>query len=255
VSLGSRTLERLAKDFATDLTRTVRAVVGPDCPPFIADTPEAPGANVAVVRQEPAAGITLLAGDDPVLTLTVEFQCTWDGHMQFLAVHWSRIAVYPQDDISTNPLVRYEYVKDMRSGLPAAHLQVHGTHEALTDTLRAAGVASVRGRRRVKAVAKGRVPALAELHFPLGGHRFRPCLEDILEVLMEEFGVTPAGDRAAALEALADGRETWRRTQVAAAVRDAPDEAIRVLQDLGYDVTLRDGATEPQPQTARLRAL
>lgn len=255
MSPAAHTLERLAQDFATELTRTVRAVVGPACPPFVADTPQAPGANVAVVRQEPAAGIALLAGDAPVLTLTVEFQCTWDGHMQFLAIHWSRIAVFPRDDISTNPLVRYEYVKDMREGLPAAHLQVHGTHEALTETLMAAGKGSAKGKRRAKAVAKGRLPALSELHFPLGGHRFRPCLEDILEVLMEEFGVTAAGDRAVALEALADGRETWRRTQVAAAVRDAPDEAVRVLTDLGYDITLRPGLTEPQPQTVRLRAL
>jgi hypothetical protein len=46
------------------------------------------------------------------------------------------------------------------------------------------------------------------LHFPRGGHRFRPCVEDILPVLMQAFGVTPAGDRREALQALADGRET-----------------------------------------------
>lgn len=58
-------------------------------------------------------------GEAPILTLTAEFRCTWDGHGQYLAVHWSRIAVYPRDDLGKNPLLRYKYVKDMRSNLPA----------------------------------------------------------------------------------------------------------------------------------------
>lgn len=252
---GAPTLARLAEEFATDLTHTVRAVVGPDCPAFVADTPQGPDARAVSVSQDPASGITLLVGQEPVLTLTAQFRCTWDGHGRYLAVHWSRIAVFPRDDLGTNPLLRYDYVKNMRPGLPAAHLQVHGSHEALSEILRDAGRGSRKGKRRVKSIAAGRTPALSELHFPVGGHRFRPCLEDILAVLMEEFGVTPAGDRDAALEALAEGRETWRRTQIGAAVRDAPDEAIRVLQDLGYDVQLREGCEEPRPQTARLRAL
>jgi hypothetical protein len=74
-------------------------------------------------------------------------------------------------------------------------------------------------------------------------------------VLIKEFGITPPGGRRAALESLANGRERWRRRQLAAAVRDAPDEAIRVLDELGYDVTLREGENEPAPQTARLRGL
>lgn len=255
MSAAAPTLARLGKDFATELTETVRAVVGDGCAPFIADTPQVPGARVATVRQDPASGITLLVGEDPILTLTADFRCTWDGHGQYLAVHWSRIAVYPRDDLGKNPLLRYEYVKDMRSNLPAAHLQVHGTHDALVEILESAGKGSRKGKLRAKEVAGGHVPMLSELHFPLGGHRFRPCLEDILAVLMEEFGVTPAGDRQTALDALADGRETWRKTQVGAAVRDAPNEAVRVLRSLGYEVTLPKGVAEPQPQAARLRAL
>ena len=72
---------------------------------------------------------------------------------------------------------------------------------------------------------------------------------------MDEFGVTPAGDRAAALEALADGREEWRRTQVAAATRDAPGVAARIPRALGYEVGLQKGHEEPSTQTEKLRAL
>lgn len=64
------------------------------------------------------------------------------------------------------------------------------------------------------------------------------------------FGVdaTPEG-----LEALRDGRERWRRAQVGTVVRDAPDEAIRVLADLGYRVRLKPGVAKPEEKTKRLR--
>lgn len=250
------TLQDLARKFATDLTRTLRVVVGEDCPPFEADTPEAPGAAAAFVRQGPAEGITLRVEDEPILTLTAVYECTWDGWQEFLAVSKSGITVFPRDELGMEPLFRYEYVKEMRNrSRPAAHFQVHGNHPALTDVLQDAGSGSVSGRRLNKKIAAGKMPTLSKLHFPLGGHRFRPCLEDILEVLMDEFGVTPSGDRTAALEALADGREDWRRTQVAAATRDAPEVAIRVLEDLGYEVRLQEGREKPKPQTERLRAL
>ena len=252
-------LATLAREFAEDLTRTVKAVVGDDCPPFIADTPELAqpsGSSATVVRQDPAEGITLRSGDQALLTLTVEFRCSWDGHGAYLAVIWSRIAVYPRDDISREPLVRFEYEKNMRSRVPAAHVQVHGTHEALTIIMADAGEGTTRGRRRQASAAGGRAPRLAQLHFPLGGHRFRPCLEDILEVLIEEFGIdVPGGDLNAARETLADGRETWRRSQVGAAVRDAPNEAVRVLRELGYDVNWTQPGPEPEGQPERLRAL
>lgn len=248
------TLAELAADFAVDLTRTVRAVVGPGCPPFIAVTPSTPGATGTVVRQDPASGITLMAGDQPVLTLTVNYRCVWDGHNAYLAVESSRIAVFPRDAVSTEPLMRYEYMKDMGDRLPSAHLQVHGDHPALSGVMAAAGTGTTRGRRRGEKASGGKQPRLSELHFPLGGHRFRPCLEDILAVLMEEFGVTPAGDRQEALDALADGREEWRRNQVGASVRDAPDVAVRVLRELGYVIS-HPAEVEPAGQVHRLRAL
>lgn len=252
-------LATLAREFAEDLTRTVQAVVGNDCPPFIADTPQLAqpsGFSVAVVRQDPAEGITLCSGDEPLLTLMVEFRCSWDGHGAYLAVIWSRIEVFPRDDIGKEQLVRFEYVKDMRSRVPAAHVQVHGTHEALTELMAEAGSGTKRGRRRQASAAGGKSPRLAELHFPVGGHRFRPCLEDVLEMLIEEFGIdVPGGDLPAARETLADGRETWRRSQVGAAVRDAPNEAVRVLRELGYQIDWEGSGPEPAGQPERLRAL
>jgi hypothetical protein len=74
--------------------------------------------------------------------------------------------------------------------------------------------------------------------------------------LIDEFGINvPGGNRQAALDALADGRETWRRSQVGAAVRDAPDVAVRVLRELGYEVRWELPDPEPSGQPERLRAL
>jgi len=68
----------------------------------------------------------------------------------------------------------------------------------------------------------------------MGGHRFRPCLEDLLHLLVTEFGVDQQQEWRAARQ---EGREEWRRLQLKAAVRDAPEEARRTLELLGYTVS------------------
>ncbi|MGN6524344.1 MAG: hypothetical protein ACTHMZ_14260 [Actinomycetes bacterium] len=87
------------------------------------------------------------------------------------------------------------------------------------------------------------------LHIPLGGARFRPCLEDFLEFLIHQVGFDAKQPWA---EVLAAGRERWRRTQLAASVRDCPEEAARVLVGLGYGIQI-PATGEPAPQSDRLR--
>ncbi len=55
-------------------------------------------------------------------------------------------------------------------------------------------------------------------------------------------------------EALASGRERWRIAQTAAAVRDCPEVAARVLRDLDYDVTPPTTGA-PERRTEKLRAI
>lgn len=66
----------------------------------------------------------------------------------------------------------------------------------------------------------------------------RPVLEDLIGFLIKECGVDPASGWEAAL---AVGRERWRRHQIGALVRDAPEEVVRVLEENGYLVTLPPG--------------
>jgi hypothetical protein len=93
---------------------------------------------------------------------------------------------------------------------------------------------------------------MSDLHFPVGGSRFRPSLEDVLDMLVRELGVDHQPEWR---DALAAGRERWRRVQTAAVVRDAPREAIAALAALGYDVQLRPGYEAPQDNLSRLREL
>ena len=75
---------------------------------------------------------------------------------------------------------------------------------------------------------------LSSLHLPVGGERFRPCLEDLLQFVVDECGVDHHQGWRTHLE---EGRLLWRRRQLASAVRDIPDEAARVLRDLGWTVS------------------
>lgn len=245
-------LAGLAREFAENLTATVQVVAGSSCAPFRADMAE----PVAFVRQDPAEGILLLGDDEqPLLRLAVEFRCTMDTAGTYLAVDESSMKVFSASPDQRDPLLRYEYVRNQVEHLPSAHLHVHGTHDALIDTLSAAGSGTTRGKRLQRSVSAGKRPQLRELHLPLGGHRFRPCLEDVMSMLIHEFGVHPASSRAEASTALGDARELWRRQQVGTCVRDAPEEAVRVLRELGYEISLPDGKAQPDENTARLRAL
>ena len=118
-------LYQQAADFAADLTRTVRAVAGSDCPQFQADLPT-PGEDatsaVILVTQQPADGITLTVRGEALLTLYVEFRCWWDSRLEWLTVTRSSIRVHGRDEFSREPLLRYEYDRETYANLPAAHL-------------------------------------------------------------------------------------------------------------------------------------
>lgn len=228
--------------FATEISQTVQALV-PGCAPF---TAVVLGTRVTV-EQSPATGIPLRVDDRSLLTLKVHFRCVSDSSGSYLAVEKSSFEVFEGAKAGGEPLFRYDYLRQPTSQIPAAHLQVHAHRDAITYVMSQAGRSTTRGRRRANT---NEVPRLAELHFPLGGHRFRPCLEDLLEMLVSEFGVdcTPAGR-----ESLRQGRHRWRLQQTRSAVRDAPEEAAAILIELGYEVIAPSPA--PSGNVERLRAL
>lgn len=238
------TLGQQAVIFAKELTNTVQAV-SPECAPFEAKALS--GGPRFTVSQTPAEGVPLRVRGKPLLSLTARYACTYDGADRFLAVDSSEISIFAGMQAHGEPLIRYEYLRAARD-VPAAHIQVHGHRDALSHVLARAGTATNRGKRRAKG---DDIPRMSGLHLPLGGHRFRPCLEDVLEMLLDEFGIDGA---KGAREALHKGRVRWRKTQTASAVRDSPESAISVLEELGYSVELKEGADVPEANTSRLTA-
>jgi hypothetical protein len=73
---------------------------------------------------------------------------------------------------------------------------------------------------------------LADLHFPVGGLRYRPSLEDLVEFLIAEGLVGDFHDGWR--EAFDESREPYERIQLGAAVRHDPDAAYEALQASGF---------------------
>lgn len=236
-------LEEAAKDFAKSLSDLVSAFRGVPTP-FKASSL---GNKFSVTPQGP---IPLTVGSRELLSLHVTYRCIFDHAGRYLTVDESSIKVFAGPRASGDPLFRYEYQRDMPAELPAAHVHVHAHRDGLVATMALAGAEGVARRapgKGDKAVDRYR---MAKLHFPVGGHRFRPALEDILQMVQSEFG-TSTGDLWP--DALQESREAYRRSQVGAVVRDCPSEAVRVLIEMGYSIT--DPESGPaQDRKDRLRA-
>lgn len=239
-----------AEKFANDWTNTVRAVVGAHVPPFVPVAKDTAVRAAVVVRQSGNDGIVLTVDSVPVLTLDASAHCIWDHRGSYLAVAESKFKVSAVG-LASEPLFRYEFCRTPNRS-PMAHLHVHAHRDAVTFVMTRCGGASKRGRRRLLDYdrgTKGNLPVMAHLHFPLGGSRFRPCLEDVLQMLTDEIGIDCL---EGVDQALADGREQWRRMQIAASVRDSPRTVVQMLETLGYSVTPPQGGHPPdRPEQLR----
>lgn len=201
-----------------------------------------------VVRTAYNKPIPLPIAGTPALELIVDFRCKWDHKGTYLAVHQASWAVRPID--VGEPLFRYEFAAGMTSRLPSAHLHVHGHRDEFVFQMFRGLTGRPKKRASTVSGGAGALPRLSNLHFPLGGPRMRPCLEDVLEFLIEEFRVDTASGYQAVLEA---GRQRWRRRQIGASVRDAPEVAAAILAELGYAIEPPDG-THPPERSDRLSA-
>ncbi len=92
--------------------------------------------------------------------------------------------------------------------------------------------------------------SMESLHLPVGGDRFRPCLEDVIEFLVVECRFDSTAGWRAAVQA---GRERWRRTQTRTVVRDSPGEAAAALRALGYTVAVPGSVADLQDDVVRMR--
>lgn len=134
------------------------------------------------------------------LWMDVSFQLRLDAEREHLMVHKSFIGLFGSKD-AKHGLFHYDYERDKADGYPDAHLQVDASSDffgTLNDPKRDPG------------------RPLAALHFPVGGKRFRPCMEDVIEFLIVERLVLPRDGWEKVIEA---GREGFRKNQLMAAMR------------------------------------
>jgi hypothetical protein len=110
----------------------------------------------------------------------------------------------------TQRAFRYDYERRALNEYPDAHLHILGDCERLTELAR---------------TGRGRDPS--RLHLPVGGRRFRPCLEDVIEFCIVEQLVEAQHDKWA--ENLNAQRDRFYRRQLKAAVRQDPETARAVL--------------------------
>lgn len=238
-----------AQEFAERLSLTVQSVAGPRCERFEAVV-STDGRPEAYVRQEDQSGILLTKCGKPLLRLEVQIRLVVDQSRQHLKTVSSRFRVFAEGH--KLPVFRYDFDDELKDKpQPAAHVQFHGEHVGLAEAMKNARRGRSRSTRR--GVAAG--PNVSDLHFPVGGSRFRPCLEDVLEMLILEFRIDPEPDLNTALEALAVGRLEWRDRQLRTAIRDDPPAAADQLRQMGYQVSWAEDNPEPVRRDKALRRL
>lgn len=142
--------------------------------------------------------------------LNLSFRLCLDVEQKYLTVASSFIGIYATDD-DRSCLCHFDYERN-KADYPEAHLQVFGDSEALAEW---GGLVQSRGLER--------------LHFPVGGRRYRPILEGVIEFLVFE-KLAPA--REGWDDVIKEGRRGFHRLQLRAAIRRDPETARQVLSEL-----------------------
>lgn len=147
----------------------------------------------------------------PRCWLDVGYRLCLDDASRHLAVVASIFGIYaPNGERSC--LCHFDYERG-KPGYPEAHLQVHGESAAL-----AAWGGNSSARR-----------GLDRLHFPVGGRRYRPILEDVIEFLVTEQLADARDGWGDVIEA---ERREYQRIQLRAAIRRDPQTARAAVADL-----------------------
>ena len=150
----------------------------------------------------------------PRLYLGLLYRMAVDDAGRYPMIRSSVMYLSPDAD-GASTLLHYDYERDKADDYPEAHLQVCATSPEWEEAMRSYGP---RGR------------PLKKLHLPVGGRRFRPIVEDLIEFLVTE--------------QLAPGRKNWKthvdrgrqgfeERQLRAAVRRHPEIALAILREEG----------------------
>lgn len=130
------------------------------------------------------------------------------------------------------PVVRFEYEHNKRNG-PSSHIHVHSDMAGLGIILHTNG-------RTATSLAQ------QDIHYPTGGHRYRVCLEDIIQFTVDELGFVSLDGWD---EVVRQGQVEFRSKQAEAVIRQNHQAAATVLRTLGYSVEGGPTGDVPGPIT------
>jgi len=223
-------LETQAENFANEITNIAQCFDN-KVKPFISEILNKP--NSAVVEIHNDDGFSLFTNKKPNFHIEAQWTCRYDAYGQWLRVERSGFKVFNGIE-DKRPIFRYEYDSTNGQNLPSAHIHFHGDHPDMNHgAFEDCGDGSSRSKRR----QKGKKKKLSDLHFPVGGSRFRPILEDVLLMLIEEYGINPKKGRKETIKLLEENVEKWRIIQAQTIVREVPSIAVNALKEMGYTIT------------------
>jgi hypothetical protein len=169
-----------------------------------------------LVRRPGVAPLTL-GRKKPSGFLLVAYTTQMDDFAKHLMVTKSEVGIYA-DETRRRMVFHYDYDRAPPNDYPNPHLQVGGHSEPLTEICE-----------------RARIPAriVGQLDLPVGGHRFRPTVEDVIEFLIIE---TPADGHPGWRKAVDEHRAEWQEIQLKATVCRCDEWAAEALSDLNHDV-------------------
>lgn len=166
---------------------------------------------------------SLVSGEFPVgasrwrrAFMKLAYNMFLDASSGRLRMTTSAIAINAADEGGLR-LCHWDYERDKERGYADAHLHIYGKSDAEEFW-------------RPRLVN----PGLEKLHFPVGGRRFRPTLEDVISFLVTE-GICEG--REGWLAAIEASRAEYEWEQLGAAIRRDGEGAATWLRTLGYEVT------------------
>lgn len=221
-------LRHQAEQFAYEIMETLAGVF-PQGDLGLDLTVDSSGVFFSLSCNDPK-GIELQVGGKTVMRFEIDFLLTADRSGEWLKVKESTFALAPEG--SGTPFFRYDFLAEAHRA-PSAHINVHAHRDDFIAALIGSGKGGFARIRRKKFLDAGALPRVSNFHFPVGGTRFRPCLEDVLESVITEFGLDHKQGFADVLEA---GKRRYRERQLRATIRDHAEVAASELRSLGYVV-------------------